>query len=185
MPNQRRTLAQARIGDRVERLWKNELWYAATITDERQSGRGARQVLVHDIGTKSKLLDEWLSVASPRLNWPRTDDERYLDSLSSATGHVDGATWVVDKLLGERTSNSGKQYLVRWEGWSEADDSWEPAESISAPALKEFADKLAKDEAEARRLRAEYARDPLMTFATLFCAACTEPPTMSHAALWR
>jgi hypothetical protein len=42
--------------------------------------------------------------------------------------------FVVEKLLGERYHGSGsrrrKQYLVRWEGYSDAENTWEDVDSI-------------------------------------------------------
>ena len=43
--------------------------------------------------------------------------------------------WEVEQILDERTRRSGKQYLIRWKGYSEAHDSWEPRENINAPLL--------------------------------------------------
>ena len=45
---------------------------------------------------------------------------------------IDGEEeFVVERVLDERTTKSGRvQYLVRWQGYSEADDTWEPAEHM-------------------------------------------------------
>ncbi len=45
--------------------------------------------------------------------------------------------WEVKEIMGSRHHGCWKklQYLVRWEGYSTAHDSWEPAEGIHAPDL--------------------------------------------------
>ena len=41
----------------------------------------------------------------------------------------------MEKILDMRTRRSQKQYLIRWKGYSDAHDSWEPWENIKAPLL--------------------------------------------------
>src|SRR5579863_5302281 len=43
--------------------------------------------------------------------------------------------WEVEKILQERTRRGKKQYLIRWKGYSEAHDSWEPKANLNAPEL--------------------------------------------------
>src|SRR5579863_9291110 len=43
--------------------------------------------------------------------------------------------WEVEKILQERTRRGKKQYLIRWKGYSEAHDSWEPKAYLNAPEL--------------------------------------------------
>ena len=43
--------------------------------------------------------------------------------------------WEVEQILDMRTRRLGKQYLIRWKGYSSAHDSWEPWENIYAPLL--------------------------------------------------
>ena len=38
--------------------------------------------------------------------------------------------WVVEKILAERGSGRDKQYLVRWEGYPPAEDTWEPKANL-------------------------------------------------------
>ena len=48
--------------------------------------------------------------------------------------------WEVDKILDSRQTKQGRKYLVRWKGFSEADDSWEPAEHLlnASAALADY-----------------------------------------------
>ena len=49
---------------------------------------------------------------------------------------IDGEPeWEVEQILDMRTQQSGKQYLICWKGYSNAHDSWELRENISAPLL--------------------------------------------------
>ena len=49
---------------------------------------------------------------------------------------VDGQPeWEVDQILGARRRRNQLQYLVRWKGFSEAHDSWEPLTHIKADDL--------------------------------------------------
>ena len=47
----------------------------------------------------------------------------------------DEPEWEVEQILDERMQRSEKQYLIRWKGYSNAHDSWEPRENIKAPLL--------------------------------------------------
>ena len=39
-------------------------------------------------------------------------------------------TYVIKKIVGHRTRNGQRQYKVRWRGYTEADDTWEPRNSL-------------------------------------------------------
>jgi hypothetical protein len=47
--------------------------------------------------------------------------------------------WLVESILAARTRRGKKQYLVRWEGYSPAEDSWEPEDNIKdVQAFKDY-----------------------------------------------
>ena len=67
---------------------------------------------------------------------------------------IDGEPeWKVEQILDIRTRRLGKQYLIRWKGYSSAHDSWEPWENINAPLLMvEFENKRsAQDKKDAQK----------------------------------
>src|SRR5579863_7168245 len=43
--------------------------------------------------------------------------------------------WEVEKILQEWTQRGKKQYLIRWKGYSDTHDSWEPEAYLNAPEL--------------------------------------------------
>ena len=49
----------------------------------------------------------------------------------------------VEMIMAERTRKGGKQYLIRWAGFSADDDTWEPAGNIVDPGLvSDFAERM-------------------------------------------
>ncbi len=39
-------------------------------------------------------------------------------------------TFIVEKILDKRVKGSKVEYLVKWEGYSEADNTWEPTRNL-------------------------------------------------------
>ncbi|KAL1234865.1 Chromobox protein [Trichinella pseudospiralis] len=70
-----------------------------------------------------------------------------------------GDVFMAECIMNERVRNGKKEYLVRWEGYSEKYDSWEPAEHILGEEL--FAEfKKAKENAKLKRkVRRSYYED--------------------------
>ena len=57
----------------------------------------------------------------------------------SASGLVHEDQWEVEQLLRRRyTRQDAWEYLVRWQGWSDAYDSWEPEEHIGSALVAEY-----------------------------------------------
>lgn len=73
---------------------------------------------------------------------------------------IDGdLEWEVDKIIGKRKRQGSIQYLVRWEGYGDAEDTWLWAENLenSHEAIAEF-EKQAEEAQLARRAAAAAAR---------------------------
>lgn len=45
--------------------------------------------------------------------------------------------YVVEQILDDKIVKKKKYYLVRWKGFGEADDSWEPKKNLNCPYLLE------------------------------------------------
>ena len=57
------------------------------------------------------------------------------DSEESETAQV----FIVEKVVSKRKSKAGKtEYLIKWQGYQEADNTWEPADNVSDDLIKEF-----------------------------------------------
>ena len=45
----------------------------------------------------------------------------------------------VEKLVGHRKGKGGRlEFLVRWEGYGEADDSWEPRSNLEGSLVQDY-----------------------------------------------
>ncbi|CAF1070082.1 unnamed protein product [Adineta steineri] len=58
------------------------------------------------------------------------------DSASSTDSNLDEEEFVVEKILKMRTTKKGKvQYLLKWKGFPDTENTWEPAENLECPEL--------------------------------------------------
>ncbi|EIN03256.1 hypothetical protein PUNSTDRAFT_20523, partial [Punctularia strigosozonata HHB-11173 SS5] len=46
--------------------------------------------------------------------------------------------WTVDRLVDSRIFRGKLQFLVRWEGYSANEDTWEPEENVSPVSIRDF-----------------------------------------------
>ena len=61
-----------------------------------------------------------------------------------------GDVWEVEKLLARGVGTKGKRYLVRWKGFTEKHDTWEPLENLERAAETVAAFDRERDAAQAR-----------------------------------
>ena len=92
-----------------------------------------------------------------KLLHPYTETKEHRENFTEPPPDlVEGvAEWEVEKILDMRTRRSQKQYLIRWKGYSDAHNSWEPWENIKAPLL------MAKFEKQGSAQRGEDAQGKL------------------------
>jgi len=63
--------------------------------------------------------------------------------------------WEVEEILNSRQYRHELQYLIKWKGYSDAHNSWEPKENVTTPAL--LAAYHGQNAAVIKRLEAEQA----------------------------
>ena len=63
--------------------------------------------------------------------------------------YEDDEEYVVERILDKRFYKNQLQYLVKWDGYSEEQSTWEPKENLDCPDLiKAFEDKLKQKKIE-------------------------------------
>jgi len=61
--------------------------------------------------------------------------------------------YYVEEVLDKRIFNGKTEYLIKWEGWSEQDSTWEPIDNLQN--IKNLIDKFEKERKEAKKRRLE------------------------------
>jgi len=68
-----------------------------------------------------------------------TDDkssEKQATKESETDSDLDEEEFIVEKILKMRTTKKGKvQYLLKWKGFPDSENTWEPAENLECPEL--------------------------------------------------
>ena len=97
------------------------------------------QEVVGPVNFQLELPPHWKihNVFHAKLLHPYKETEEYGKNFTEPPPDLvdDEPEWEVEQILDMRTRQSGKQYLIRWKGYSNAHDSWEPRENIKAPLL--------------------------------------------------
>ena len=89
--------------------------------------------------------------------------------------------WEVEKVLGSRHRRNQLQYLIRWKGFSEAHDSWEPLTHINANHLIENFHQENPTTIRSTQIKADLSRQtaPILLCCTIMSSNPT-PPLQSH-----
>lgn len=84
-------------------------------------------------------------------------------------GEEETKEFEVEKILEvHHKKNKAREFLIRWKGFSSADDTWEPEENLNCPDLiSKFMEKVEKAKtAELRELRTNPAHTKRYTLST-------------------
>ena len=129
--NSNRLLSPAKVGDR---LWARDrlgYWYEARVVQVR--GEQNQDVKVHFMGWCASH-DEWVMHAQVdtrlREHEPDYDDE--------SDGDYYEGEYEVESLLKKRKRGDMDYYFVRWKGFSNDYDTWEPEVNLDPTLVQEF-----------------------------------------------
>ena len=101
---------------------------------------GVNEVKIHYIGYK-KHEDEWVPTTSSRLEKPGDLSRAPVKPArrwTSTVGRADEGVYEVERLLKKRQLNGKLKYLVKWRGYDESYNSWEPPRNIEDSLLRAF-----------------------------------------------
>jgi len=135
--------AEAAEGLHIQTKCEDGIWYDASIIQVHR-GNGPTRIIAKYRGKwrgwkpKDMIVDAGITSRRFRLPLSKSEleDEHGIQQYGAerwALRLPDGS-WPVERILRRRQNT----YLVRWQGFDEDDDSWEPASKISDDLLPEF-----------------------------------------------
>jgi len=88
--------------------------------------------------------------------------------------------WEVEEILNSRQYRHKLQYLIKWKGYSDAYNSWEPKENVTTPVL--LAAYHEQNTAAIRKLKTEQAdcSQRMLSLESKGCTAQTSPQATKH-----
>merc|ERR1712223_787630 len=94
--------------------------------------KSAKKVFI----TNEKTVD--LTEPEPSDEKNETVAERNKSIATSNVVIEDGVEYIIEKIIDKRKRKRKVQYLVKWEGYDEKDNTWEPASSLPKELKQEF-----------------------------------------------
>ena len=128
------------VGQKVTARDSKGHWYPALIVGKRGAA-SSLQVKVHFDGWPERW-DEWVQHATHVRPPPSKAQLAALvhGRVMEHTTGFDPSTkeWMVDTIVGRRRRRGCWQYKVRWQGWGEEDDTWEPKRNLPDGLADEY-----------------------------------------------
>jgi len=111
-------------------------------------------------GKKKEYLVKFKDYGDEDNTWTSKDDvstelikEYENKKKQDSQPEQNGDEYEIEKIVEERTVGKNKEYLVKWKGWKDEDNTWEPKENLTAAIIKKYEAeaKKQKDSASAKK----------------------------------